>query len=165
MQTTLKTFSQYLDLSQTQVEALLSKSLSECLNSPELKQQLNSLDVKLLRETLPTAGAVLAKELPPFYHWLTHELGVEHVPDSPDHTTKWVIGFINNQESLTNLVELHRPVPRPALERAIPRLIELFVGVEDTQIRKEWQKAIAILCLPLVVDAQEREKKQHSLAA
>ncbi|MBD2432213.1 MULTISPECIES: hypothetical protein [Fischerella] len=165
MQTTLKTFSQYLDLPQTQVESLLSKSLTECLNSPEQQQQLNSLDVNLLRETLPTAGAVLAKELPPFYSWLTKELGVERVPDSPDHTTKWVIGFVNNQESLTNLVELHRPVPRPALERAIPRLIELFVGVKDTQVRKEWQKAIAILCLPLVVDAREREKQKHSLAA
>ncbi|WP_026736486.1 hypothetical protein [Fischerella sp. PCC 9605] len=158
MQSTLKTFTQHLDLSQTQVETLLSKTLSECLNSLDFQQQLDSLDINFLRETLPTAGSVLAKELPPFYDWLKNELDVKRVPDSPEHTTNWVINFVNHQESLTHLVELHRPVPRPALETAIPRLVESFNGLEDRQVKKEWQKAIAILCLPLVVDAREREK-------
>ncbi|MCX7592778.1 MAG: hypothetical protein N2235_03240 [Fischerella sp.] len=158
MQSTLKIFTQHLDLSQNQVETLLSKTLNECLNSPEFQQQLDSLDINLMRETLPTAGEVLAKELPSFYDWLKNELNVERVPDSPEHTTNWVINFVNNQENLTHLVELHRPVPHPALETAIPRLVELFDAVKDWQVKKEWQKAIAILCLPLVVDAREREK-------
>lgn len=158
MQLTLSTFGQHLDLTQTQLELLLSKSLTECLNSPQLKQQIDSLDTNLLKETLPTAGAVLAKELPPFYNWLKNQLGVKHVPDSPDHTTKWVINFVNNQQSLSNLVELHKPVPRLALEAAVNRLVSLFNGIEDAHIRQEWQKAIAALCLPLVVDAREREQ-------
>jgi hypothetical protein len=161
MQSTLSTFTQHLDLPSTQLEALLSKSLSECLNSSELKQKLDSLDTNLLKKTLPTAGGVLAKELPPFYNWLKNELGVERIPDSPDHTTKWVIGFINNQESLTRLVELHRPVSRLALESAIPRLLAMFEGIQNPGIRHEWQKAIALLCLPLVVAAREAEKSQN----
>jgi hypothetical protein len=161
MQSTLSTFTQHLDLPSTQLEALLSKTLSECLNSSELKQLLDSLDANLLKKTLPTAGGILAKELPPFYNWLKNELGVERIPDSPDHTTKWVIGFINNQQSLTRLVELHRPVPRLALESAIPRLIEMFKGIENPQVRQEWQKAIAVLCLPLVVAAHEAEKSKN----
>lgn len=158
MESIISTFAQHLDLPQVQVETLLSKPLTQCLNSPELKQQLDSLDINLLKETLPTAGAVLAKELPPFYNWLKNELGVKRVPDSPDHTTKWVIGFVNNQESLSSLVALHEPVPRLALEAAVPRLVSLFNGVEDAHVRQEWQKAIAALCLPLVVDAREREQ-------
>ena len=158
MESIISTFAQHLDLPQTQVETLLSKPLTKCLNSPELKQQLDSLDTNLLKETLPTAGAVLAKELPPFYNWLKNELGVKRVPDSPDHTTKWVIGFVNNEQSLNNLVELHKPVPRLALEASVPRLVSLFDGIEDAHVRQEWQKAIAALCLPLVVDAREREK-------
>ena len=157
-QPTFTTFAQNLDLSQTQLKVLLSKSLAECLKSPELQQELNRLDTNLLKETLPTAGTVLAKELPPFYNWLKNELGVKRVPDSPDHTTKWVINFVNHQESLTRLVELHRPVPRPALERSIPRLVATFDGVEAPQVRQEWQKAIALLCLPLVVAAREAEQ-------
>lgn len=157
MESIISTFAQHLDLSQTQLKALLSKPLTHCLNSPEFKQQLDSLDTNLLKETLPTAGAVLAKELPPFYNWLKNELKVERVPDSPDHTTKWVIGFVNNQESLSSLVELHKPVPRLALEASVPRLVSLFNGVEDAH-RQEWQKAIAALCLPLVVDARERDR-------
>ncbi|MBD0262536.1 MAG: hypothetical protein ICV78_07375, partial [Tolypothrix sp. Co-bin9] len=149
------------DLPSTQLETLLSKTLSECLNSSELKQLLDSLDGNLLKKTLPTAGGVLAKELPPFYNWLKNELGVERIPDSPDHTTKWVIGFINNQQSLTRLVELHRPVPRLALESAIPRLIGMFKEIENPQVQKEWQKAIAVLCLPLVVAAHEAEKSKN----
>ncbi|AFZ26474.1 hypothetical protein Cylst_4384 [Cylindrospermum stagnale PCC 7417] len=156
MTSLISTFSQHLAFSQPEVEALLSQPLNKVLNSLEIKQELDSLDTNLLRETLPTAGGVLAQELPPFYHWLKHELGVKRVPDSPEHTTKWVIGFVNNQESLTRLVELHRPVPRPALEAAVPRLVGLFDGVEDLKVRLEWQKAIAVLCLILVVDTREQ---------
>ncbi|HYW18838.1 MAG TPA: hypothetical protein VE956_05885 [Nodularia sp. (in: cyanobacteria)] len=154
----ISTFTQYLDISQIQLEAMFTTSLIELLNSPELQAKLNSLDTNLLRETLPTAGAVLAKELPPFYHWLKNELGVKRVPDSPDHTTKWVIDFVNNQESLTHLVELHRPVPLLALEAAVPRLVGVFAGVEDEQIKQEWQKAVAALCLVLVVGSREQDR-------
>ncbi|BAY18262.1 hypothetical protein NIES2109_08370 [Nostoc sp. HK-01] len=152
------TFAQHLNFSQAQLESILSKSLNEVLVLPELQQELADLDISLLKQTLPTAGAVLAQELPPFYNWLKNELGVKRVPASPDHATAWVIGFINNQESLTHLVELHRPVPHPALETSVPRLISLFDGVEDARVRKEWQKAIAALCLVLVVDAREQDR-------
>lgn len=154
----LLTFAQNLNFSETQLEEILSQPLTEVLNSPGLQQELNSLDTNLLKKTLPTAGGVLAKELPPFYNWLKNELGVKRVPDSPDHTTTWVIGFVHNQESLTHLVELHRPVPRLALEASIPRLIGIFEGVEDAQVRQEWQKAIAALCLVLVVAAREQDR-------
>jgi hypothetical protein len=65
---------------------------------------------------------------------------------------------VNRQESLMNLVDLHRPVPRLALEAAIPRLIGLFDAVEEIQVKQQWQKAIAALCLVLVVDARERDR-------
>ncbi|MCC5613579.1 hypothetical protein LC605_00500 [Nostoc sp. CHAB 5836] len=159
MQSLLLTFVQYLHFSETDLKKILSQSLTEVLNLPELQQELNSLDTNLLKKTLPTAGAVLAKELPPFYNWLKNELGVKRVPDSPDHATTWVIGFVHNQESLTHLVELHRRVPRPALEASIPRLVGMFEGLEDTQVRQEWQKAIAALCLVLVVAAREQDRE------
>ena len=154
----LLTFDQNLSFSEIQLERILSQPLTEVLTLPELQQELNSLDTNLLKKTLPTAGGVLAKELPPFYNWLKNELGVKRIPDSPDHTTTWVIGFVHNQESLTHLVELHRPVPRLALEASIPRLVGIFEGVEDMQVKQEWQKAIAALCLVLVVAAREQDR-------
>ncbi len=156
----LNTFTQHLNLSPTEVETLLSRNLQDVLNSPVLEQQLNSLDIPLLKQTLPTAEIVLAEKLPLFYDWLQNELGVERVPDSPDHTTKWVVNFLNNQESLTQLVELHRPVPRPALESSIPRLVGLFETIENVQARQEWQAAIAALCLVLAVAAREQDYRQ-----
>ena len=157
-------FTQHLELSNSQIEELLSKSLKECLDAPDFKQQLESLDVSLLKQTLPTAGKVLAEKLPPFYNWLKNELGVKRVPDSPDHTTKWVINFVNNQESLTRLAELHRPVPRQALERAVDPLVAAFDGIEDQRVRQEWQKTLAALCLLLIVDAREIEKSAVATA-
>ncbi|MBW4682618.1 MAG: hypothetical protein KME19_21365 [Microcoleus vaginatus WJT46-NPBG5] len=151
-------FTQHLNLSAAELEPILALSLTDLLNSAQIKDVLNSLDVQTLKETLPTAAGVLAERLPPFYNWLKNELGVARVPNSPDHTTKWVIGFVNNQESLTRLVELHRPVPRPALERSVAPLVAAFDGVEDQQIRQKWQKAVAALCLPLVVAAREQER-------
>jgi hypothetical protein len=159
----LNIFSQHLGRSTAELETLLSLSLQEFLNFPPVKELLESLDTQLLQETLPTAGGVLAERLPPFYDWLKNELGVKRVPDSPDHTTKWVIGFLNHQESLTRLVELHRPVPRPALERSVPRLVAAFDGVEEEKVRKEWQKAIAALCLVLVVAAHAKDRSLQAV--
>lgn len=154
----LDTFTQHLNLSTDEVENLLSFSLQDLLNLPLLQQKLDSLNINLLRETLPTAKIVLAQKLPPFYNWLQNELGVKRVPDSPDHTTQWVVNFLNKKESLKRLVELHRPVPRQALECSIPRLVGLFDTVEDAQVRQEWQRAIAALCLVLAVDAREQAR-------
>jgi len=158
MKSLIATFTENLDFSESEIETILSTPLNDVLNSPALKQELDSLDISLLKKTLPTAGAVLAEHLPLFYDWLKNELGVQNVPDGPDHTTKWVVGFLNNQESINNLVKLHRPVPRAALEQAVPRLVGLFDGVEDVKVRQEWEKAVAALCLVLVVDAREQAK-------
>lgn len=160
----LKTFSQHLEISKSELEKLLSFSLEEFLNLSQVNELLGSLDTNLLKQTLPIAGNVLAERLPPFYHWLQNELSVKRVPDSPDHTTKWVIGFLNKTESLTRLVELHRPVPRPAIERSISHLVAAFDGVENDQVRKEWQKAIFVLCLVLVVAARDEERSLQKVA-
>lgn len=153
----LQTFSRTLNLSPEASEAMLSLPLNSLLASPEIDQLLGSLDTALLKETLPTAGAVLAKKLPPFYDWLQTELGIQNVPDSPDHTTKWVVGFLKNQESLTRLVELHKSIPSKALERSIPRLVSAFDEVEPAAVKEEWEKAIAALCLVLAVAARENQ--------
>jgi hypothetical protein len=151
----LQTFSHHLNLSTDTTESFLSQSSASLMDSPELKQILRTLDVNLLKDSLPTAGALLSQHLPPFYDWLQTELNVQNVPDSPDHTTKWVIGFLNNQDSVARLVDLHRPIPQVALERAIPRLVSVFDQVEPIAVRQEWQRAIASLCLILAVAARE----------
>ncbi len=153
----LETFSRSLNLSPETSESLLSLPLTTLLDSPELSQLLGSLDTNLLKETLPTAGTVLAQKLPPFYDWLQTELGIKNVPDSPDHATKWVVGFLRNQESLTRLVELHKSIPRQALERSIPRLVSAFDEVQPTAVKQEWEKAVAALCLVLAVAARENQ--------
>ena len=153
----LPTFSRTLNLSPDASEALLSLPLTSLLDSPELNQLLGSLDTALLKESLPTAGAVLAQKLPAFYDWLQTELEIKNVPDSPDHATKWVVGFLKNQESLTRLVEMHKSIPRLALDRSIPRLVSAFDGVQPTAVKEEWQKAIAALCLVLAVAARENQ--------
>ena len=158
----LATFSRTLNLSPDASEALLSLPLTSLLDSPELNQLLGSLDTALLKESLPTAGAVLAQKLPAFYDWLQTELGIKNVPDSPDHATKWVVGFLKNQESLTRLVEMHKSIPRLALERSIPRLVSAFDGVQPTAVKEEWEKAIAALCLVLAVAARENEPSSGS---
>ena len=153
----LQTFSQSLNLSPDASEALLSLPLSSLLASQEFDRLLRSLDTDLLKKSLPTAGAVLAQNLPAFYNWLETELEIKNVPDSPDHATKWVVGFLQNQESLTRLVELHKSIPSPALERSIPRLVGIFEDVRPLTIKQEWQKAIAALCLVLACAARENQ--------
>ncbi|MGB3262694.1 MAG: hypothetical protein WBA89_01940 [Microcoleus sp.] len=153
----LQTFSRTLNVSPEDSEALLSLPLTSLLESPELNQLLGSLDTDLLKKTFPTAASVLAQKLPPFYDWLQTELGLTNVPDSPDHTTKWVVGFLKNEESLTRLVELHKSIPSKALERSIPRLVGTFEDVQPTAVKEEWEKAVAALCLVLAAAARENQ--------
>lgn len=160
----LQTFSQSLNLSPDASEALLSLPLSSLLASQEFDRLLRSLDTDLLKKSLPTAGAVLAQNLPAFYNWLETELEIKNVPDSPDHATKWVVGFLQNQESLTRLVELHKSIPSPALERSIPRLVGVFEDVTPIELKQEWQKAIAALCLVLAVAARENQPSGNLVA-
>lgn len=149
------TFQQHLKLDAQTIETLLALDLESFLGLPAVNDLLVSLNTTLLRDTLADAGQILAEQLPPFYDWLKNELGVERVPDSPEHATKWVVGFLDNTESLTKLVELHRPVPQKALERSIPRLVSAFDGVAAMDVREEWQKAVTALCLVLAVAARE----------
>jgi hypothetical protein len=151
----LQTFSHHLNLPTETIEGFLALPLATVMDSPDLAQILSQLDTQLLKASLPTAGVILSQHLPAFYDWLRSELNVERVPDSPDHTTKWVIGFLSNQESLARLVELHRPIPQVALDRSIPRLVSIFDNVEPIEVRQEWQRAIASLCLVLAVAARE----------
>ncbi|NET70404.1 MAG: hypothetical protein F6K62_05205 [Sphaerospermopsis sp. SIO1G2] len=155
MSSLISTFTAHLNFSEAEIESILATPLNEVLNSPALNQELASLDISLLQETLHTAGSVLAEHLPPFYDWLKNELGVQKVPDSPVHATTWVVNFLNNQETINHLVELHRPVPKMALEKAVPRLVSLFDNVEDVKVQREWEKAVAALCLVLVVDKRQ----------
>jgi hypothetical protein len=151
----LKTLSQHLGLSTFKLEQLLSIPLVEFLELPAVKQLLASLDITVLKQSLPQAKEILVQHLPPFYDWLKQELALDRVPDSPDHTTKWVVNFLNDREKLTNLVELHRSIPLPALELSITRLVGVFDEISEEKIRQEWQKAIAALCLVLVVAARQ----------
>lgn len=161
-QTTVDTFTQHLNLSATQVEQLLGMSATQVPQQEAFQTELGSLDLAQLRETLPTAKSVLENQLPAFYAWLQNELQIKRVPDSPNHTTTWVANFLNNQESIQHLVELHRPVPPVSLEQAIPRLVSLFNEVEDDQIRQQWQSAVALLCLVLAADAREQLRNSHN---
>ena len=155
-QATVNTFTEHLNLSSAKVESLLTLSATELPQQEEFQTELGTLDLSLLRETLPTAKSVLENQLPAFYVWLKQELNIKRVPDNPNHTTTWVANFLKNEESIQHLVELHRPVPPVALEQAIPRLVSLFNKVEDGQIRQQWQSAVALLCLVLAADAREQ---------
>ncbi len=160
-----ETFTRHLELAPDVCDSLMSRSLGEVLALTEVQELLGSLNVALLQETLPTAGELLAKHLPPFYDWLKTELEVQKVPDSPEHATTWVVNFLNNKESLDRLVELHAPVPRMALERATPRLVGVFDVVEESAVRQEWQKAVAALCLVLAIGAREAERSAQLTSA
>ncbi|NJL40902.1 MAG: hypothetical protein HC840_16535 [Leptolyngbyaceae cyanobacterium RM2_2_4] len=159
----LNTFAQHLSLPNLEVERLLSLNLENLLNEKAVQILLQSLNVSLLQQTLPTAATVLSEKLPPFYGWLKQELGVKRVPDSPDHTTRWVVNFLNNQESLTRLVDLHCSIPSSSLKSATPRLVSLFASVADPEVRQEWQRAIALLCLVIIVGVREGERSLQTI--
>ena len=46
--------------------------------------------------------------------------------------------------------------------RSIPYLVARFDEIEDERVPQEWQKAIATLCLVLVVTARDQERLAQS---
>lgn len=157
------TFQTHLQLSEAETDQFLGMGLTQALATPTLQTTLKELNVPLLQQTLPTAGILLAEHLPPFYDWLKVELGLQRVPDGPDHTTRWVVKFLQREESIAHLVELHRPVPSPALETAIPRLVGLFDTVPDEATRQAWQEAVAALCLVLAIAGREQSRGPNAV--
>lgn len=153
----LEVFIKHLGLTQEITEYLLLQPLSVVLELPHFQEILNNLDIKLLRQTLEEVKPVFTQHLPPFYDWLQNELGIENVPDSPKHANEWVINFLYKQERLTRLVELHRPVPLPALEKAVAPLVDIFGILTNDHVRHEWQKAVAALCLVIIIGCRETD--------
>jgi hypothetical protein len=90
---TVDTFTQHLNLSESTVETLLNLNATELPKEEAFQTELGTLNLDLLRETLPTAKSVLENQLPAFYVWLKQELPIKRVPDSPNHTTTWAEGF------------------------------------------------------------------------
>ena len=153
------TFTQHLELPETELEKLLSLSVHDFINSPQVANLLNTVDIKLLQENFAAANLAMGDMLPCFYRWLVDELKkINLVEYSRDYTTNWGNFFLKNRESLNRLFQLHDSVPRPALENSIPLVVGLFDEVEDGRVRQEWQKAVAAFCLAVVVDARDRER-------
>lgn len=71
-----------------------------------------------------------------------------------------MVKFLQREESIAHLIELHRPVPSPALEAAIPRLVGWFDNVPDEATRQAWQEAVSALCLVLAIAGREQRREQ-----
>lgn len=151
----IEVFSQYLKLSSDSIQELLDYPTFFSVDLPEIRAVLSSLDFEVLRATLAEVEPIFIQHLPPFYQWLQSEQGVENVPDNPKHLKEWVISFLKNQERISRLIDLHRPVPLEVLERSVPRLVNLFDKLPTEVSRQEWKKATAFLCFAIVVGCRQ----------
>jgi len=104
-QATIDTFTQHLNLSESTVETLLTLNATELPKEDEFQSELGTLNLDLLRETLPTAKSVLENQLPAFYVWLKQELKIKRVPDNPNHTTTYrffIMQYVHPHDTISN---------------------------------------------------------------
>lgn len=155
----------HLDLSPAEVEQLLSKQLDDLLSSPAIEERLAKVDASLLKQSLPTVSASLSEKFPSFYNWLKNEFEVARDPESPEGVTPWLINCFSSKENLARLIESHslQAQSRVDMEQMVPELIGMFDKVEDAHLRQEWQKAIALVCVVLLVGDREHALSRGAL--
>ena len=141
---------QYIDESQSTIDTFLTMSPSDIYGDPYYKELVNKLDYRHLDQSLKEARDTYEEGLPDFMDKFSHLYDFGGSPMSPTTLANWLVSFIKFHDFMHQLPEKHANVPRQALRQGLPDLLSMLDNMSDG--REDWQKALALLSIPLVTE-------------
>jgi len=140
-----RTLAPYLNVTPQDVDRLLSMPPAEIYADKFYQDLVIQLDPRLLQKTSDYAYSAYDEHLPSLkeeYGWLNTLMGGYTL-------CNWVLGFLMYPETLPDLLPHHARIPNDVVAEVLPKLVALL----DTmpQGREEWQRALVVLSLPLLV--------------
>jgi len=138
----------YTGQSTSEINRLLGLGQAAVYADPVYKDWVKSLDVTLLHQTLPMARAIYERLLPSFTARLKDSYGIDSSPMSAFTLGNWLVGFLQYPDQINQLAHLHRRIPKAALEEGLPDILQALEELPNG--KREWQKAMTVLMLPLL---------------
>ncbi len=149
----LNTLAHYIDVSPDDIQYIFSLPPDELYTNAVYQALVAGLDRNLLDETLPDTRALLDEHLPAF-----KALVADQYPDLPlDGVTSyalcnWLLGYLQSPNELSRLRDRHMHVPPRFIREFLPNLLEIM---DALPVGKDvWQRALAVLAIPLVSSSQ-----------
>jgi hypothetical protein len=108
---------------------------------------VKKLDEKLLSNNLPAVRSIYDTGLDVLKarHGLSDTIMGAHTLGN------WVLGFLKFPEQLPDLLERHASVPAGVVANALPELAIMLNSIDDDAGRAEWQRALILFSIPLMV--------------
>lgn len=138
----------YIGLSPNDIHQLTELPAEQIFENPTYKTLIEGLDTEFLKKTLPEARTAYALGLPAFMARLEHDVGINHMSMSAYTLGDWLIRFLEAPETIPVVLNMHLRLTRPIIRAGLPYLLEMLSTMPRGQT--EWQRALAIMSLPLV---------------
>ena len=140
--------SRYIGVSPGKVARLLTLSQQQVYADQEYLGWVNQLDAERLYDTLQYARSVYEAYMPEFSQHLSNQFGMHKTVMSAYTLGNWLVGFLQFPNTINGLTRMHQHIPRQAIADLLPRMLEVLQEMPEGG--REWQRALAILSLPLL---------------
>lgn len=142
--------SYYIGIDERTVDSLLSLSKREIFTDSTYTRLLDELDKHYLQETMGAAREAYELGLENLKQHLAGQFNLNVEPMSAFTLGNWVAGYLFYQDTLPDLLQLHRAVPTDAIAVGLPDILEMLEQIP--QAGAEWTKAMSLLALPLLLE-------------
>jgi hypothetical protein len=140
----------YIGVPQGKIERLLALTQEQIYQDAEYQAWIGTLDIELLNKCLPLARAAYEKHLATFTEHLRTQYNMVNTPMSAFTLGNWLVGFLQYPSQISDLSRIHRRLPRQAVQEMLPEMIAMLDEMPEG--RAEWQRALALMALPLAAE-------------
>ncbi len=140
---------QLVNVSPATLQRFLSMEATALYEDDEYMSLVRSLNRNLMEETLPEVRAAYEKHLPGFVDEIKKQYQLKDNPMSAYTLGNWMVGILRYPETTNTLLNMHTRVPSQMIIDGLPHLLSFLDEVERGGA--EWQRALCILSIPLMV--------------
>jgi len=137
----------YLGITDKEAERFLPLSPTQIFQDADYQALVANLDSTILHQTADYVRETYERGLPAIkekYQWTNTVMGGYTL-------CNWVLGFLKYPERLPDLIERHARLSKSDIRRALPEITALLDALPEG--RTEWQRALTLFSLPLILDA------------
>lgn len=142
----IELITQYTDLSEYDANRLLALPPRALYDDPVYTSIVASLDVATIRQTLPYAREVYDDHL----QYLKEQHGLGSTVMSGHTLGSALVGFLMQPDRMPEMLEKHVILSPQTVRKTMPDLVNLLGTIGEGAA--EWQSAMIVLSLPLMVD-------------
>ncbi|MBZ0279513.1 MAG: hypothetical protein K8L97_02150 [Anaerolineae bacterium] len=147
----------YIGIAPKDVQRLLEVQAQSIYEDNQYRQLVDTLDVKALEESLAETHMLLDKHVPGFTAAIVKKYPQVPVTNMTSYSLgNWLVGFLKFPQALNKLLGMHMHIPPQPIREFLPVLLDVFN--ELPYGGSEWQRALTLLAVPLISEAQPVER-------